>query len=130
MKENVFDKERLKGMKLEDVKDRIDGFFDDMSDKTLKHLQKELKLMNQKEMLEDFNVKKDMLIKCVAFCLNDNESITVEQMVDNFLLNTKIPHWADKRVFSYNDVNEITNSDNDWYWGNLKSIAKERGRNE
>lgn len=86
--------------------------------------------MNQKEMLEDFNVKKDMLIKCVAFCLNDNESITVEQMVDNFLLNTKIPHWADKRVFSYNDVNEITNSDNDWYWGNLKSIAKERGRNE
>ena len=39
-------------MRLEDVKDKIDGFFDDMSDKTLKHLHKELKLMGQKEMLD------------------------------------------------------------------------------
>ena len=117
-------------MKLEDVKDRIDEFFDNMSDKTLKHLHKELKLMGQKEMLEEFNIKRDTLIQCVKFCLNDNESVTVEQMVDNFLLNTKIPHWADRRVFSYNDVNEITNSDNDWYWHNLKSIAKERGRDD
>ena len=117
-------------MKLEDVKDKIDEFFDNMSDKTLKHLHKELKLMGQKEMLEEFNIKRDTLIQCVRFCLNDNESMTVEQMVDNFLLNTKIPHWTDRRVFSYNDVNEITNSDNDWYWHNLKSIAKERGRDD